>query len=471
MAVKKVTTLGCNPLLMLHKMGDAGGLEILESESFDRWGTTYYTRVVGRHSNGLYFEAKDGINATLGAESERRLGYVSYTYTNNSVFPSDTILPVAETVYFDAQEMAAGDFARTIPLVSGGGVYERCYSFGIFAPDQPTLASSDAYTETVSNMAISSMFRALTYLGRLCSGNYNFNAAMQGGGGIIDPFGQLPNSLGVVTTNNGGSGYYVFALPSTVSNGYKTLLSSSEVYGSFAFRRPKIRQIGNYCDGAYEPVSSTYPFVSPDVAMFDIFTAHAFTVQNSPNGLLPICASGGAIRVALSIDGEGNLNNPSEWTAFPIHCECMSTDSGLWFINAGTSTAYLNSSYSFIGLMDTSVGNNFGDGAAPVMMRQHKLSAGVYRGTAPYARGIGQNIVTDGLAKTLTQYAPTIPIASDIYSGGPVVGNIFGHTVDEVRGVYPDLLSCSSSLAIGTSGWLDGKRYSVFKPGYMIRVG
>lgn len=456
MTVKKITTLGCNPLLMLHKMADIGGLEILESESFERWGQTYYTRVIGRHSSGLYFEARDNVNATLGAGSERRFMFAQSLAEGSS---PGTLLEAGRIEYFDKQEMTSTELARVITFFEKPSYNaSNCFWNGIFAPDQPTLAASSDYTETVENIAISSLFRAVTSNGEFTTSLTSDNPIMAAGYGIIDPFGNLPNAAAATLSITS----HVLSLGSTIPDGYKTLIQASAVRDEFVFKRPIT------CPSSGGGTLPTYYVARP---ILGVWSGNGVFASLKQYGAIPLLASGGVIRVALSVNGDGELNAPSEWMEFPVHCECMSTESGLWFINAGSLTSYAKASYSFVGVMDTSKGNNFGSGRAPVMMRRHMLSSGVNGTVAPYIRAIGANDINDGSAKTLSEYAPALPIGNDVYSGGPVVGNVFGYASDEVRGIFPDLLSCHTALPVGTSGWLDGKRYSVFRPGFMIRVG
>ncbi|NCC84554.1 MAG: hypothetical protein EOM03_10570 [Clostridia bacterium] len=457
MSVKKITTLGCNPLLMLHKMGDVNGVEILESDSFERWGQTYYTRVVCQHPSGMYIEAKDDLNAEMGLVSDRRFCVMQNRIDSNSGGSA----PAGHTLYLDRQELTTGDLESTLSFI--GGEYNLTWS-GIYAPDQPSLATDSSYSKTLSNVSISSIFNTVSnnpshssYGGVSLGRSQNSEVLFGQGGGLIAPFGKVPNVQSVISYVSYGVkfGFSTGNPPA----GWVTYLQMSGVFDEFTLGR----KWGNRLNYTENP--GKYYLNEPMLSIIAIAHNHSVGIWR------PLLYSGGAIRMASNIDGSGELVNPSPWTEFPVHCECVSTDDGLWFINAGTYDSYANSSYKYVGYMDTSRGNNFGDGKAPVVMRMNRLSAGANLTISPYIQAIGANAVGDGGVKTLSEYTPVLPIGNDVYAGGPVVGNIFGHTVDEVRGVFPDLLSCHTSLALGTSGWLDGKRYSVFRPGKMMRVG
>jgi|GEM_PF-3906174 len=61
MAVKRVDTLGCHPLVLMKKMAAIDGLEILKEEKHVHDGVEYPYHIVAKVKDGLYVEAKDPI--------------------------------------------------------------------------------------------------------------------------------------------------------------------------------------------------------------------------------------------------------------------------------------------------------------------------------------------------------------------------------------------------------------------------
>ncbi|EFC90033.1 hypothetical protein Dpep_0001, partial [Dethiosulfovibrio peptidovorans DSM 11002] len=61
MAVKRIDTLGCHPLVLMKKLAAIGGLEILKEEKHVHDGVEYPYHIVAKVKDGLYVEAKDPI--------------------------------------------------------------------------------------------------------------------------------------------------------------------------------------------------------------------------------------------------------------------------------------------------------------------------------------------------------------------------------------------------------------------------
>ncbi|NCC97089.1 MAG: hypothetical protein EOM02_09645 [Synergistales bacterium] len=63
MAVRRVDTLGCHPLVLMQKLAAIGGLEIMREEKHTHDGVDYPYHIIAKVKDGLYVEAFDPIYA------------------------------------------------------------------------------------------------------------------------------------------------------------------------------------------------------------------------------------------------------------------------------------------------------------------------------------------------------------------------------------------------------------------------
>ncbi len=406
MVVRRISTLGCHPLLLLAKLAAAEGLTILKEEKNTVGGVDYRYRIIARIAENLYIEAYDAVYK-VGTE--------------------DAYLPKLLVHGSDAANLPleAAQSHKTISNASNSRHIGISTSVTVESTALSMLVSCSNDT-SISADSISPEGTSLV-------GRYNPHDA----DGIMAPEASFPSDLSFGTWQ----GQLVVCLGATKKSApYPFAIFTSNI-------------IGGVVSGG--PVESGYNML----AYCSGYTSSG-DVQPAP-----IMIAGTKFRVATSVlDNE--LVSPSSWFPLPIFATLYSTGDGLYFVNGPDSR--------FGGLLavtkvDTTVGSGM-SGVFPVIYKTYKytLPLGDQSGEMAYVLGSEVN-PTETSAMSI--YAPAPPIASDSVKGGPVVSDLFVYSLSEIRGAIMGALAAPSSAALGTSGWLDGKRFSVQFPGRMIQVG
>lgn len=455
-----ISTYGCNPLLMLMKLADAGALEIINSTKVSKWGNDYYSRVVAKVSNTLYIEAIDPLNEIVGADPANR--FICGFDTTSAETPLDL------TLNRDEQELSASSWAPPSCNLDSATVLT-----GISTPNAPAMMLPN--TLEIPVMAVSYLIGFTKYT---ASGS---PVVGYGASNLFYSYGTsayLHTLFSAVGGTRGG-----FRLSEQAGGSRAVLVSYGTGYTPSAS--------GNWATGTYSmlfsggvrtPFTVHPPFIrGSDTSRYTITdSVIGFYVPfwNSPayHKTHTLMLSGAVLRMASSVNGEGNLVTPSNWLEFPIHSHAWAIDGeGLVFANPENNATHANnfSTYLFVGELDTTKGNNFGEGKCPVMGRLNRTSvaSGVAMEEASASISVLGTSSPNVGEKQMDLYSSAPPINSDSFSGGPIVSNVFAYDSEEIRGTIPPFLSCNTSLGMGTSGWLDGKRYRVIRPGLMMRVG
>lgn len=453
MTVSKVVTYGCNPLLMLHKLAEAGGVEILSDSKHVRGGYDYHYRTIAKFSDNLYLEAYDPLAELLNQDGRK---FVYGLFGSGDLSSSSGTFPVP---LYGAKDMPYGQelllSSWDTPRFAGPSGAERGTAFGIITPD---ISDSLILEQEILNIPFFALSFCMTYqcliasystpLGGGTIGSDLWDLSIAGSKFIASnvPGGVAGNRLPTITLYNGASTNF------TPSQGTHYLLCHGGVR-TMSFKAPlmanKNKTIKTYI---------TTPMYGLGGFAMGQFESLAYPMM-----------SGAMVRVSSEINVGGSLKTPTSWVGFPIHSEATVFPSGLLFSNPTDESVAGYSSHLFIGEIDTSKGNNFEKSVVMARMNKETLrSTSGDKDAYLLAQGLLSPMSGE---KEFSTFSPTPPIGSDSITGGPVVGNVFVTASDEIRGVLPPFLSCSSSLAIGTMGWLDGRRYRVFRPGLMMQVG
>lgn len=461
--INQVTSLGGNPLLMLHKLADVGGLEILDADTHMKGSVPFHYRVIAKVSNNLYIEAYDPLNEFVGAENDRRFQLRRYTTASGGPGTLNTTvdLPSAQTQEFPVSPHVS------LPV----GDAQRVYMAGILVPDQPDMTtlplecalsmqmaarSSRHYSSTVRAGAIGLAFAPST----------SFNLVKSGGRWFFP--GSVPFT--VVTpvysheSSYGGMRLWPNPLISDPAWTFNVLYASEPLPLTLA------RGYGKKADGPNDPAYAVATDSFMGLWGYSGYGNYSNSVTEGYS--FPQTFSGGMIRVSSGISGEGALVSPSEWCEIPIATSLFRCgDDGLVFRVGSVPNNHLGAGTWFVGMVNTSKGNGFGGGKCPVVLRFHGASNGTSASWNQVKASVHGDMVPLSGTKIMGTYSSPPPIANDVYAGGPVVSDLFIVGDNEIRGVATAFLSCSDSLPIGSSGWLDGKRYAVVAPGRMQRVG
>lgn len=448
--IYKVETKGVNPLLMLHKLGDLGAIEILEAGTHVKFGIDYHYHVIAKVQDGLYLEAYDPINELIDVGDRRFVRAAFSNTTNGAVTATVTPCPAQELTDTLWNSFSQGPttvnyaFGLEIPddpwdIDTGSGLLFPAMAVSVFSKIGINPSSSDIinYSQATSTPSLQPV---------------TFRLA-KNGGRLITPFG-VSNAVEAIMSVNFAAAAYELKLIGSLPNNTPTVFTTDALLGE------KLYRAAGYYNGSR---SASWPSNCIMLAM-----SSGTYAGNNPG----ILGSGAVIRIAASISAEGDLIQPTEWFEFPVHTTAYKIGmDGIVFSNPSTPTCQATASYHYIGLLNTTKGNNFGGGSCPIIARFNKASGGGAFATTEglcYAKGDLNPLSGE---KRMTLHSPTIPVASDVQIGGPIVTNIFAIAEDEIRGVFPAFLSCNIGLSVGTMGWLGGKRFKVFKPGMLMRMG
>lgn len=421
MTVKLVKTLGASPLVLLEKLAAAGGCTLLQDvHQTDSDGVSFVSRVVAKINDNLYIEALDSIYNLLATTPKA----TPWLYDSNySTFYSDKKL-AQEAVESDKELAGTAKLVAVALGLTNAAITDSilsAHSFSVLVSLPPSTAQGTGGEYDGFNLKTNSKLTLLP--------------------AKVVTTQDLPSGDTIVTANTAHTDYGVELLG--------TVRTSNKGFPFGILNAPyNTAPTGGSCG------SSGIPNNHLCYGIRSVITAVPF----------PIVVSAANFRIAKSVDTSNELVNPTSWDDLPIFTEIMSDDNGLYFSVTSALGQYLA-----ITNVDTSKGNKL-SGTFPV----------IYRNT-PYAynpNSIGDTrikVIGDASMATteltMNEYVPALPIPNDSVTGGPVVTNIFAVGTDEIRGVVPGVLGCSSNLAIGTIGWLDGIKYKVSRPGRMIKIG
>lgn len=454
--VKRVDTRGCHPLTMLHKLADTGAIEILENEKHTKYNCDYHYRTIVKVNDNLYLEAYDPLNELLGV-GERRF----YTYIQNETVRAG-VLSGGKVLGADIparQELLESDWNWG---VSPTGYKGHVWS-GILAPDLDSVYGDTAVI--IPKMALSCAYNRYLHNstdGYLCTTDTpEYLEDYVVGGEVFYPW------LSPATSKH--TGRVSLSNPNGIQRTVTITVSPvPPVYTTQAFSCGEVQANRPLRPAVAAASSSTKTSLDTSYKLLGLTRFHGEDSIRCGHAYL---MSGAMLRVSREISAEGALVSPTEWNPFPVHVIGMVLgDDGLLFHIPSTNNNSFEA-YWHVGVLDTTRGNGFGEGKCPVITRFNRMTGGAasaVTGDLTQAQGLVSPL---GGAKVFSQYAPVPPIGSDSFTGGPVVASLFASSADELRGVFPAFLSCNTSLAVGTMGWLDGKRYRVFRPGMMMRVG
>jgi hypothetical protein len=434
---------------MLHKLAAVGGVEVIEASTHVKGGLDYHYRVIVKIADDLFIEAYDPLNEMIFVGDRR------YIWGRGG----DTANGAAFTMYdLPLQELDEASWAVTTST-KGQNVVA-----GLAVPDMPELLSTVTSLQGVSfpflapSMLVKMIIDGavwqnapLTVSRMTSSGPQATCGRLRTQGGTIQfPFGSS-DGTGVFTLNN--SGPRGVLINGVAAVGTYSLLFASTLCRGLTLSQPTGHQ--------HQDTGWVWP------SNCGILGLDGVRAETSVS-YLPRLMSGAILRVSSSVDVDGSLVAPSEWFEFPIHLSASAYDGeGIVF---STSNEPYSSQYIYVGVLDTTRGNGFGGGRAPVVGRFSPVVFGPLSTTAPYISAFGDTLPGNG-NKLMDLHYPSLPIGSDSVTGGPVVANLFATSSDEIRGVFPPFLACSSALSLGTMGWLAGNRYKVIRSGLMMRVG
>lgn len=439
MAVKRVNTLGCHPMILLKKMEMAGGLVVLKEEKFvsDSDGLDRPCRLTAQ-VNDFYIEARD---AFFEAERDRgdfpelwknewgnRPSNISLLRGKLEADETDKNRAKADgstnTSYFIhlpcgiAWEEVAPSFLFAFPLVSPS---TNGYAMFAYRTGKPGSSSAPVYWQ-YSRLSPSTV---------LTSEN-------------------LPAARMRMAFNETTTSYSTFTT-------MKLEKIDETGYSSFPFvilcSEPGVPW-PTYADRDTEPASYV-PGILPSAP------------SSSSCPPLPIIFSATRIRVSPTIDEDNELVAPSAWAHCPIFTNISRVDDGLVFSTGGGENAGILAVLK----VDTTKGNNFNSGKCLAIYENYP------KAFTPDALYLREKMTVYGdpkgtsNSKNMAAYIAVPPVSYDSIVGGPVASEVFAFDSEEVRGIVNGVLGVPESINVGTMGWLDGKQYQVILPGRMIQVG
>nr|WP_321499376.1 hypothetical protein [uncultured Dethiosulfovibrio sp.] len=416
MAVRRVDTLGCHPLVLMQKLAAIGGLEILKEEKHTHDGVDYPYRIVAKVKDGLYVEAKDELYK-LGVTPTMLPSYTPSSSTTGPVMPLEV----------DANHLA-------------NAVWSNSYSI--------SLASSTDIT--VDALGMSALYSGIGKLSRMY--------------GVLFPGDLSLIREGVVTYGKEDSKW---SPPASCSPRWSVNVHTMGISRAVTFGPSSGDDVLSALDGTFGYAMNAE--VSKDVLLQALSSSGspllrvllAVGGQGTPR---PLVISGTVFRVSSQVSGD-SLVMPSEWKTLPCTPIIINNDAGLFFCyNAGSTYSGMVGAIT----IDTSKGNGI-EGPFPAI-----YDSGVFCGVR--ATG-GEKLHVLGSptnpAGTITMqlFSPEVPIPVDSVSGGPVVTDLFAYNSEEIRGSVEGLLAARENLPVGSVGWLDGNRYRVHLPGRMLQIG
>lgn len=448
MAVKRIDTLGCHPLVLMKKLAAIGGLEILKEEKHVHDGVEYPYHIVAKVKDGLYVEAKDPIyeqatDATLlpmsittsgfGSGSLMRLEadaqilgeYFTYAEAKRlsiAINSSSSIEAEAMgiSILFSHFVSTHESYGNEYSILLGQSVQENGTSF-IFGENR------NRYQSGIMTIGGSPLLGGLSFESNLANydsspGGVKFSRLLK----RIDPGGHEENAEGLAAT--------VMSIESAKNVAWSP---------------------------THADVNSIMGYPMADALYFGFVKAYSQGKAGKP-----LVLSGTVVRVGNTIDSDGeSIVSPSEWKTLPVFSSILSCDSGLFFCYDKASEA---SGMLGIVLVDTSKGNGM-EGSFPAIYDSGVCCAVISSGGENTSILGGDG--APGATIPMQIHAPSPPLATDAVSGGPVVTDLFVHNSQEIRGVLPGLLGAPEALPVGSVGWLDGKRYQAHIPGRMLQIG
>ncbi len=426
MAVRRVDTLGCHPLVLMQKLAAIGGLEIIKEEThlstFLRGESEYLKpyRIVAKIPGveGMYIEAHDPL-----IEAEKNTGDYPEIWAN-AYFNSSKGLFRMEAKEEDKSLNPTSNNSDICVHLPKHDTFGKVAVSLLFAPCNPT-GKSHYWGQKV--------WQQVSYDGR--------------GAWYAQPTQSdviFTEDIPGVSVNITAGDYPVLEVtaPSYEKPNFSFLVAGAtpEVIWPWWEKGVMPKTPGN-----------------PDYA-------HGVSFRQRTN---PIVVAGVRVRFSSGIGVDKELTLPSDWGHVPISASVMSTDSGLFFFNGEGSF----SSLVGVSFIDTSSGNNYGEGRCIGIYENYPKTFALAP-SAPRERIlIGGTTANPGGTVVMQPFAPNPPIPVDSVSGGPVVTDLFAYNSEEIRGSVEGLLAARENLPVGSVGWLDGKRYRVHLPGRMLQIG
>lgn len=433
MTVKRITTFGCHPILLIKKMAAISGVTILKEEKWTYSGKEYPYKVVVQINEGLFMEALDPIFAQ--ATNESLLPNVDTFFVSTTV--SRTWSSVSNPIKLEAAE---SDKGKTGTLQSGG-YGERCY----------IRSATDIVFDKIALSALVTPYPQSSGMNDV--GLFGYSAADAVG---VMLAGEAPSSGATFSVAPGSPGY----------------ASYQEGAGVGAYSMKGFQCVA-WPSGVTVPFIVCHGNVQKNVTFPSIYGLHT-DVSPAQKGVALVATSyypklllvsGTVFRVATSVSGD-ELVNPSDWNALPIFGSLIANDAGLFFLN-GPGASYTG----VLGI--TSIDTSFGGGMTgvfPAVWKSYRYSC--YTGAQ---EGEGVKVLGDEGSPTnfptMNVFATIPPISSDSVTGGPVCARILAYSSSEIRGAIRGILSSPTAVSMGTSGRVSGAKYSVQLPGRMIQVG
>lgn len=435
MAVKRIDTLGCHPLVLMKKLAAIGGLEILKEEKHVHDGVEYPYHIVAKVKDGLYVEAKDPLyeQAITPERLPQRADYTGKVKTaegplklecTQAMF-QETTFPNERHIVILSEDPLAMEAYGASALVSVNQPYDGAY-VSVTCVENGNSGNSGTYLFGGPVLPSSS--------GAVLFGKDNAEKNLSG-----FSFNKAEDVLFDLDDSS----------PDGTSKGVR-LSFGTEVWDGFGvcMNTEVIRDI------TWKPVYLAYPNYNPQHVL------HLGTQDRCA----AVVISGTVFRVSSQIS-EDSLVTPSEWETLPCAPIIINNDAGLFFCyNSGSAHSGMVGAVT----VDTSKGNDM-EGSFPAI-----YDSGVFCGV--HATG-GEKLYVLGSPSNpagtvvMQLFAPSPPISTDSVSGGPVVTDLFAYTSEEIRGAIPGVLATPEALAVGSVGWLDGKRYRVHLPGRMLQIG
>ncbi|MCF4115225.1 MULTISPECIES: hypothetical protein [Dethiosulfovibrio] len=423
MAVKRIDTLGCHPLVLMKKLAAIGGLEILKEEKHVHDGVEYPYHIVAKVKDGLYVEAKDPIYefASTPELLPRRVYLGELEGDIMALEASSTMLGIrSQTDY-----MAPVINSQT-PLPEGPMGLSILFSyFGKASNTSSYRLHSGAYIDSDNGYLFGAPL------------SRNKEKVMRiGGKNPISNLDLMDKSNGIYVSVN-------LLTSDTLEYSYNG--TSAVVMSAF---------IENIQWKPFRPSGYRY-YATPRI----------YFGQTTEGLGAPIVISGTIMRIGTDFL-EDQLVSPTSWRILPITSSVISNEGGVFFCyDEGEE----HSGVLGLVLVDTSKGNGL-DGPFPAIFDTDLCCAFSPPSKGEHLVVLGSESNPEGII-TMQLFAPSPPISTDSVSGGPVVTDLFAYTSEEIRGAVPGVLATPEALAVGSVGWLDGKRYRVHLPGRMLQIG
>ncbi len=422
MAVRRVDTLGCHPLVLMKKLAAIGGLEILKEEKHTHDGVDYLYHIVAKVKDGLYVEAKDPLyeQAITPARLPQCGAPLQLECTSemlaNLTREGNVVIPSTEPLIMEA-------YGPSFLVVNNRDVSSK-YCMVTTCSENGNAGNSGTY---LFGNPVSPISGGATFFGKDNVQESAFSIASHSGTTVIyTPYGN--------TAEGKCKGVCVYP-PSSKWNDFGIALN-----------------IEAFHDVVWKPVIFGYGSAYQVLSLGESYRCSAAVI------------SGTVFRISSQISGD-SLVIPSTWETLPCVPTIMSNQGGLFFCY---NPADAHSGMIAAVTLDPSKGNGI-EGSFPAIYNSGVL-CGVHATGGEKLRVLGSPANPAGTI-TMQLFSPEVPIPVDSVSGGPVVTDLFAYNSEEIRGSVEGLLAARENLPVGSVGWLDGKRYRVHLPGRMLQIG